>query len=134
MDVKSTSPGYMSQKVVVASGYFDPLHYGHIEYLERSRDQNSVEIVMKTSYQLKPNGFADVSLDPLKEHAASCPLFSQDLGDKLLVIVNNDMQARTYETIFPYHISMLGGSMQIIQIWKAAQKKGQPFMPGAWRW
>lgn len=38
----STSPGYMSQKVVVASGYFDPLHYGHIEYLERSRDQNSV--------------------------------------------------------------------------------------------
>lgn len=69
-----------------------------------------------------------------KEHAASCPLFSQDLGDKLLVIVNNDMQARTYETIFPYHISMLGGSMQIIQIWKAAQKKGQPFMPGAWWW
>ncbi|CAK9017099.1 unnamed protein product [Durusdinium trenchii] len=53
----------MSQKVVVASGYFDPLHYGHIEYLERSRD----------------------------------------LGDKLLVIVNNDIQA--------------------------ADKKGQPFMP-----
>eukprot|EP00439_Symbiodinium_sp_Y106_P025128 s3726_g3.t1 len=53
----------MSQKVVVASGYFDPLHYGHIEYLQRSRD----------------------------------------LGDKLIVIVNNDTQAK--------------------------DKKGQPFMP-----
>lgn len=53
----------MSQKVVVASGYFDPLHYGHIEYLQRSKDQ----------------------------------------GDKLIVIVNNDRQAKA--------------------------KKGQPFMP-----
>mmetsp|Transcript_26536 Transcript_26536/g.76385 ORF Transcript_26536/g.76385 Transcript_26536/m.76385 type:complete len:143 (-) Transcript_26536:517-945(-) len=53
----------MSQKVVVASGYFDPLHYGHIEYLQRSKD----------------------------------------LGDKLIVIVNNDKQA--------------------------AHKKGQAFMP-----
>lgn len=52
----------MSQRVVVASGYFDPLHYGHIEYLQKSRD----------------------------------------LGDKLIVIVNNDKQA--------------------------AMKKGQPFM------
>ena len=25
-------------EVVVASGYFDPLHYGHIEYLQRSRE------------------------------------------------------------------------------------------------
>mmetsp|Transcript_27558 Transcript_27558/g.54023 ORF Transcript_27558/g.54023 Transcript_27558/m.54023 type:complete len:147 (-) Transcript_27558:134-574(-) len=53
----------MSQKVVVASGYFDPLHYGHIEYLQKSKD----------------------------------------LGDKLIVIVNNDKQA--------------------------VLKKGQPFMP-----
>mmetsp|Transcript_8320 Transcript_8320/g.21098 ORF Transcript_8320/g.21098 Transcript_8320/m.21098 type:complete len:145 (-) Transcript_8320:260-694(-) len=53
----------MSKKVVVASGYFDPLHYGHIEYLQRSKD----------------------------------------LGDTLIVIVNNDRQA--------------------------ALKKGHPFMP-----
>lgn len=92
-------------------------------------------IVMKSSCKLKAEWLCRcVSWPRKKEHAASCPLFPQDLGDKLLVIVNNDMQARTYETIFPYHISMLGGSMQIIQIWKAAQKKGQPFMPGAWWW
>ena len=44
----------MPKKIVVASGYFDPLHYGHIEYLQRSRE----------------------------------------LGDKLIVIVNNDGQSR----------------------------------------
>ena len=29
----------LTKQVVVASGYFDPLHYGHIEYLEISRDR-----------------------------------------------------------------------------------------------
>mmetsp|Transcript_17557 Transcript_17557/g.19751 ORF Transcript_17557/g.19751 Transcript_17557/m.19751 type:complete len:148 (+) Transcript_17557:27-470(+) len=57
----------MSKKIVVASGYFDPLHYGHVEYLQKSRD----------------------------------------LGDALIVIVNNDQQATL--------------------------KKGRPFMPAAER-
>jgi len=39
-------------KIVVASGYFDPLHVGHVEYLEKAKK----------------------------------------LGDKLIVIVNNDIQ------------------------------------------
>ena len=43
----------MSEIVVVASGYFDPLHVGHIEYLE----------------------------------------LAKELGDKLVVIVNNDKQS-----------------------------------------
>ena len=50
-------------KVIVASGYFDPIHIGHIEYLERAKN----------------------------------------LGGKLIVIVNNDHQAKL--------------------------KKGSPFMP-----
>ena len=41
-------------KVVVASGYFDPMHVGHIECLEKAKE----------------------------------------LGDKLIVIVNNDVQIR----------------------------------------
>ena len=41
-------------KTVVASGYFDPLHIGHIEYLE----------------------------------------LAKKIGDKLIVIVNNDLQAK----------------------------------------
>jgi len=40
--------------LVVASGYFDPLHVGHIEYLE----------------------------------------LAKNLGDKLIVIINNDVQAK----------------------------------------
>lgn len=44
----------MPKRIVVASGYFDPLHYGHVEYLQKSREA----------------------------------------GDKLIVIVNNDNQAR----------------------------------------
>ena len=42
------------QIVVAVSGYFDPIHVGHLEYLE----------------------------------------LAKDLGDKLIVIVNNDNQAR----------------------------------------
>ena len=41
-------------KIVVASGYFDPLHVGHLEYLEKARQ----------------------------------------LGDKLIVIINNDIQTK----------------------------------------
>jgi len=44
----------MARKIVVCSGYFDPMHYGHIEYMEKSKV----------------------------------------MGDKLIVIVNNDEQAR----------------------------------------
>jgi D-beta-D-heptose 7-phosphate kinase/D-beta-D-heptose 1-phosphate adenosyltransferase len=45
---------YRTKRIVVASGYFNPLHKGHIEYLQRSRE----------------------------------------LGDQLIVIVNNDEQVR----------------------------------------
>lgn len=43
---------YHQEKIVVASGYFNPIHQGHVEYLQKSRA----------------------------------------LGDKLIVIVNNDYQ------------------------------------------
>lgn len=40
-------------KIIAASGYFDPIHFGHVEYLEKAKK----------------------------------------LGDKLIVIINNDKQA-----------------------------------------
>jgi D-beta-D-heptose 7-phosphate kinase/D-beta-D-heptose 1-phosphate adenosyltransferase len=36
----------MLKQVVVASGYFDPLHYGHIEYLQKSKDLGTTLIVI----------------------------------------------------------------------------------------
>merc|ERR1712224_861024 len=36
-------------KVVVASGYFDPIHYGHVEYLQKSKDQGDTLIVIVNS-------------------------------------------------------------------------------------
>lgn len=36
----------MSKKVVVASGYFDPVHYGHLEYLQRSKKLGDTLIVI----------------------------------------------------------------------------------------
>jgi cytidyltransferase-like protein len=39
----------MSKTVVVASGYFDPMHYGHIEYLQRSKDLGDTLIVIVNS-------------------------------------------------------------------------------------
>ena len=39
----------MSKKVVVASGYFDPMHYGHVEYLQKSKDLGDTLIVIVNS-------------------------------------------------------------------------------------
>lgn len=36
-DVASTSEFKMKEKIVAASGYFDPVHFGHIEYLREAK-------------------------------------------------------------------------------------------------
>ena len=48
----------MPKTIVVASGYFDPLHYGHVEYLQRAKelgDQLIVIVNNDTQSQLKKN-------------------------------------------------------------------------------
>jgi cytidyltransferase-like protein len=36
----------MTETIVCASGYFNPLHYGHIEYLQKSKDLGTKLIVI----------------------------------------------------------------------------------------
>mmetsp|Transcript_18903 Transcript_18903/g.52046 ORF Transcript_18903/g.52046 Transcript_18903/m.52046 type:complete len:570 (+) Transcript_18903:64-1773(+) len=36
----------MSRKVVAASGYFNPLHYGHVSYLQKAKDAGSSLVVI----------------------------------------------------------------------------------------
>ena len=36
----------MTETIVCASGYFNPIHYGHIEYLQKSKDLGSKLIVI----------------------------------------------------------------------------------------
>lgn len=39
----------MSKKIICASGYFDPLHFGHVEYLQKSKDLGDKLIVIVNS-------------------------------------------------------------------------------------
>ena len=39
----------MSETIVCASGYFNPIHYGHIEYLEKSKQLGATLIVIVNS-------------------------------------------------------------------------------------
>ena len=51
----------MSETIVCASGYFNPIHYGHIEYLEKSKQLGDKLIVIvnsdKQSYLKKGTSF-----------------------------------------------------------------------------
>ena len=51
------------EKIVVASGYFDPLHFGHVEYLREAKKlgdklivivNNSKQTRMKKGYEFMP--------------------------------------------------------------------------------
>ncbi len=53
----------MGEVVVAASGYFDPLHLGHVEYLEKARElgdrlvvivNNRLQTVGKKGYEFMP--------------------------------------------------------------------------------
>ena len=41
-------------KIVAVSGYFDPLHIGHLEYLERSKKLGDyLFVIVNSDYQAK---------------------------------------------------------------------------------
>ena len=45
------------KKLVIASGYFNPLHKGHIEYLKRSKELgNSLIVIVNNDVQVGLKG------------------------------------------------------------------------------
>ena len=42
----------MSEKIVVASGYFDPIHAGHIEYLKLAKQLGGKLIVIVNNKEI----------------------------------------------------------------------------------
>ena len=46
-----------TQTLVIASGYFNPLHMGHIEYLERSKELgDKLIVIVNSDHQIKLKG------------------------------------------------------------------------------
>ena len=46
-----------TKKIVVASGYFNPIHVGHIEYLEKAKELgDTLVVIVNTDAQVKIKG------------------------------------------------------------------------------
>eukprot|EP00931_Biecheleriopsis_adriatica_P009618 TRINITY_DN110687_c0_g1_i1.p1 TRINITY_DN110687_c0_g1~~TRINITY_DN110687_c0_g1_i1.p1 ORF type:complete len:561 (-),score=125.48 TRINITY_DN110687_c0_g1_i1:21-1703(-) len=57
----------MTKRVVVASGYFNPLHYGHVSYLEKARDcGTSLIVIVNNDRQAARRSSGEMSL-PARE-------------------------------------------------------------------
>lgn len=42
----------MDEKIIIASGYFDPIHVGHIEYLKKAKDLGGrLVVILNNNYQ-----------------------------------------------------------------------------------
>ena len=54
----------MKPKVIVVSGYFNPLHKGHIEYFHLAKDQgNKLFVIVNNDYQRALKGSKEVMLE-----------------------------------------------------------------------
>lgn len=96
----------MFEKVVCASGYFSPLHKGHLEYLERSKKMGDKLVVIvnsdKQSYLKKNSSF-------MKESERLEIIRSLRCVDYAVISIDDDKTVcKTLECIRP-HIFTNGG-------------------------
>lgn len=89
----------MKRTVVVASGYFDPIHSGHIEYLEKAEALGDYLIViLNNDFQARLK--KGKSFMPLKDRLAV--VRSLKFVDEVFVSVDNDMSvSKSLEIIKP---------------------------------
>lgn len=101
MPLARTPCGIMSRKgvVVCASGYFDPIHRGHIEYLEMSKKLGDrLIVILNNDSQTKlKKGFVFM---PIEDKQAI--LKALRCVDEVVVSIDEDQtQCRTLEKIRP---------------------------------
>lgn len=96
----------MKRTVVVASGYFDPIHSGHIEYLEKAQALGDYLIViLNNDFQARLK--KGKSFMPLKDRLAV--VRSLKFVDEVFVSVDNDMSVRKSLEIIKPAIFAKGG-------------------------
>jgi D-beta-D-heptose 7-phosphate kinase/D-beta-D-heptose 1-phosphate adenosyltransferase len=89
----------MSDKIVCASGYFNPIHIGHIEYLQKSKDLGNKLVVIinsdKQSILKKGTSF-------MKEDERLKIVRSLKCVDFAVISVDSDLTVcKTLEHIYP---------------------------------
>lgn len=102
-----------SKKIVVTSGYFDPLHKGHIELIQLAKKlgdylivvlNNDNQTVQKKGFSFMPHDEKAIILDELKS------------VDEVFISIDQDQtQCKTLEYLRP-HIFAKGGDRYVHEI------------------
>lgn len=103
----------MKRTVVAASGYFDPIHIGHIEYLEKAKSLgDELIVILNTDKQAKmKKGFVFM---PEKEREGI--LRALRCVDKVVLSIDSDQtQCKTLELLKP-DIFAKGGDRFVYEI------------------
>ena len=100
-------------KVVAASGYFDPLHIGHLEYLEKARKLgNKLIVIINNDFQTKmKKGFVFMS----QEDRMKIIKALKYVDDVFLSIDNDESVRKSLELLKP-NIFAKGGDRKINEI------------------
>jgi len=100
-------------KIVVASGYFDPLHIGHLEYLEKARKLgNKLIVIINNDFQTKmKKGFVFMS----QEDRMKIIKALKYVDDVFLSIDNDESVRKSLELLKP-DIFAKGGDRKINEI------------------
>src|SRR3989344_6589075 len=100
-------------KIVVASGYFDPLHIGHLEYLEKARKLgNKLIVIINNDFQTKmKKGFVFMS----QEDRMKIIKALKYVDDVFLSIDNDESVRKSLELLKP-NIFSKGGDRKINEI------------------
>lgn len=88
----------MKKKLIIVSGYFNPLHKGHIEYFYKAKNQGDILVVIiNNDYQRKIKG----SKEFMEQHERLLIVNELKIVDKCILSIDRDAAVSlTLEKIF----------------------------------